>query len=202
MLSEMVPFPVRTREDLFRKYRFASEGPNLHKVPGAKMWTPEKDQKHFKQILSKPRNYAVPNAPSLEYVQWIIAACEQDPDRDGVPQPYYFNGNIRNDNIIPNLPHGCCVEVPCMATRRGWSQTGPILPVYQGDLPSQCAALCNTNVQVHGLVVKACQTGNSEYLIHALMMDPLTSQVLEPGEARLMGEELLEAEKQWLPQFD
>ena len=115
--------------------------------------------------------------------------------------PFYFNGNIRNDGLITNLPNGCCVEVPCMATGRGWGQVSPIIPTFHGDLPPQCAALCMSNIKVHELVVKACQTGNSEYLIYALMYDPLISQVLEPAEARLMGEELLEAEKQWLPQF-
>ena len=201
MTSEMVPWPVRTRADLFEKYRFATEGPNIHKVAGAKLWSPESDEAHFESILAKPRNYAVPDTPSLEYVQWIIAACEQSPDKDGVPTPYYFNGNVRNDGIITNLPEGCCVEVPCFATRKGWSQQGPIITAFQGDLPPQCAALCMTNVQVHGLVVKACETGDTEYLKYALMMDPLISQVLEPSESRLMGEELIEAEKQWLPQF-
>jgi alpha-galactosidase len=201
MSSEMVPWPVRTRTDLFEKYRFAIEGPNLSKYNGAIHWTPEEDQKHFKRILESPRNYAMPKTPSLEYVQWIIGACEDAPDKNGVPIPFYFNGNVRNDGIIKNLPEGCCVEVPCFATRRGWGQTGPIIPAYQGELPPQCAALCMTNIKVHELVVKACQTGDAEYLKYALMFDPHISGVLDPAEIRQMGEELIAAEKQWLPQF-
>jgi alpha-galactosidase len=202
MLSEMVPWPVRTRDDLFEKYRFKTEGTNVHKLAGAKMWTPEQDQKHFEKILESPRNYAARNIPSQEYVQWIIAACEGVPDSMGTPLPYYFNGNVQNHGIITNLPYGCCVEVPCMATRRGWGQKGPILTTYQGDLPPQCAALCNTNVQVHNLVIKAYQTGNPEYVKYAMMLDPHISQVLEPPEARAMTEEFLEAEKKWLPEFN
>ena len=201
MLSEMVPWPIRTRDDLFKKYRLDTEGPNLHKLKGAKEWTPESDQQHFEDILSNKRKYAVPNIPSLEYVQWIIAACEDPPDKDGIPKPYYFNGNIQNNGIIPNLPADCCIEVPCVATRKGWGQTGTVLPVYQGELPAQCAALCNTNVEVHRLVVKAYETGNFDYMVYALMFDPLVSQVLEPAETRMMAEELLNAQKQWLPQF-
>jgi alpha-galactosidase len=201
MLSEMVPWPVRTRSDLFEKYRFKTEGPDLRKYHGALYHSPESDQKHFEHIMASPREFAVPTLPSLEYVQWIIAACEQPPDRDGNPHPFYFNGNVRNDGLITNLPQGCCVEVPCMATRRGWGQTGPIIPTYHGNLPPQCAALCATNVRVHELVVMACETKNPEYLMHALMLDPHISQVLDPSEARQMGEELLAAEKQWLPQF-
>ena len=190
MSSEMVHWPVRNRADLFKKYRFETEGPNIHKVHGAKQWTPQADQRHFEEILKSPKKYAVPQTPSLEYVQWIIAACEQDPDANGVPKPFYFNGNIRNNGIITNLPQGCCVEVPCFATRKGWGQTGSIIPAFQGEIPPQCAALCISNINVHGLVVKACQTGDANYLIHALMMDPLISQVLDITEIRQMGEEL------------
>lgn len=201
MLSEMVPWPVRARADLFEKYRFETEGPNIHKTKGALARAPDADRKHFEAILANPRKHVVPETPSLEYVQWIIAASEQAPDRDGVPRPYYFNGNVRNNGVISNLPRECCVEVPCMAMARGWGQTGPLSVAYQGALPPQCAALCQTNVTVHGLVVKACETGDPEYLRHAMMFDPLVSGVLEPAEARAMADELLEAEKQWLPQF-
>lgn len=201
MSSEMVPWPVRTRADLFEKYRFKTEGPSLHKMHGAKSWTPDHDKKHFEQILSSPKNFMPNEIPSQEYVHWIIAACEGTPDSMGTPQPYYFNGNIQNDGIITNLPRGCCVEVPCIAIRRGWGQQGPIQAMYQGELPPQCAALCNSNIQVHTLVVKACQTGNPEYVKYAMMMDPHISQVLEPTEARAMAEEILTAEKAWLPQF-
>jgi alpha-galactosidase len=201
MLSEMVPWPIRTRSDLFEKYRLKTEGPNIHKVAGAKLWTPESDKKHFEEIIANKRKYAVPNTPSLEYVQWIIAACEDVPDPNGNPIPFYFNGNVQNNGLISNLPDDCCVEIPCMATRKGWGQTSPIIPTYHGEIPIQCAAMCNSNIQVHRMVVKACQTGNPEYLTFALMYDPLISQVLEPSETRLMAEELFEAEKQWLPQF-
>ncbi len=201
MLSEMSPWPVRTRADLFEKYRFETEGPNIHKVAGAKEWTLDTDKNHFEAVLANPKKYAVFQTPDLEYVQWIIAACEEAPDANGNPGPYYFNGNIRNNGAITNLPRECCVEIPCLAMRRGWGQAGPITPTYQGALPRQCAALCQTNVTVHGLVVEACDTGNPEPLRHAFMFDPLVSQVLDPSEARQLADELIEAEKQWLPQF-
>ena len=30
---------------------------------------------------------------------------------------FKFNGNVRNFNFIDNLPYGCCVEVPVLASR-------------------------------------------------------------------------------------
>ena len=32
---------------------------------------------------------------------------------------FEFNGNVRNFGLIDNLPEGCCVEVPVLASRRG-----------------------------------------------------------------------------------
>lgn len=201
-LSEFVPWPVRTRQELFDKYRFASEGPNMKKLAGAKKWNADIDKKHFENILSKPRNYRVPDKPSFEYVSWIINACETPPFDDAYPKTYYFYGNVKNENIITNLPYGCCVEVPCIAVGRGWSQQGPIVSTFQGDLPPQCAALCRTNINVQELVVKACLEGDPEYVGQAMILDPHICQVLEPSEARAMANEMLEDQRKWLPQFN
>ncbi|MBD3352062.1 MAG: hypothetical protein GF364_11300, partial [Candidatus Lokiarchaeota archaeon] len=197
-----VPWPVRTRDDLFKKYRFASEGPNMKKLAGAKSWTRDSDKKHFERILSTPKKYRIPDQPSFEYATWIIDACETEPYDLAYPKTYYFYGNIKNDNIITNLPYGCCVEVPCIALGRGWSQKGPVSSMFQGDLPPQCASLCRTNINVQELVVRACLENNPEYVRHAMMLDPHICQVLDPAEARMMADEMMNAQKQWLPQFN
>jgi len=44
-------------------------------------------------------------------------------------------------------------------------------------------------------------TGDPERIVHACALDPLTSAVLTLRETREMAAEMLEAEKQWLPQF-
>lgn len=201
-LSEYVPFPIRVRQDLFKKYHLAKEGRNNAKLAGARAWTPEKDKKKFEKVMAEDRTTTVPDLPSSEYASWIVNACESDPSAMAYAQPFYFHGNVRNAGLVTNLLHGCCVEVPCMAVRSGWGHGRKIVPTYQGRLPPQCAAMCRTNVSVQALVVEACQTGDPEYVKHAMMMDPLTQQVLEPAEARAMAEEMLEDQKQWLPQFD
>ena len=109
---------------------------------------------------------------------------------------FCLNGNVRNDGYITNLPEGCCVEVPIYVDRMG------LHPTVVGDLPRQLAALNMTNVLVHGLAVEAALTGDTELLVQAVAMDPLTSAVLTLREIREMTGEMLEAERQWLPQFD
>jgi len=125
---------------------------------------------------------------SVEYCSYIIEAVETD-------RTFRLNGNVRNDGFITNLPQGCCVEVPIFVDARG------LHPVRVGDLPIQLAALNQSNVTVQQLAVEAALTGNPEYAMHAIAMDPLTSAVCTLEEIRAMTREMLEAEKEWLPQF-
>ena len=71
-----------------------------------------------------------------------------------------------------------------------------------GALPPQCAALNQSNVTVQQLAVEAALTGNPELAMQAIALDPLTSAVCTLKEARDMTREMLEAEKQWLPEFE
>ncbi|HNY86514.1 MAG TPA: alpha-glucosidase/alpha-galactosidase, partial [Candidatus Hydrogenedentes bacterium] len=96
---------------------------------------------------------------------------------------------------ITNLPMGCCVEVPVFADKMG------LHPTFVGALPSQCAALNLTNVNVQGLSVEAAVSGDPELVVAACALDPLTSACLTLKQVRDMVADMLEAEKQWLPQF-
>lgn len=125
---------------------------------------------------------------SAEYCSHIIEAMET-----GIP--FRFNGNIRNDGYITNLPNGCCVEVPIYVDRLG------LHPTVVGNLPAPCAALNMTNVLVQGLTVEASFTGDPELVMNAVALDPLTASVLTLKEIRAMVAEMLEAEAKHLPQF-
>ena len=125
---------------------------------------------------------------SVEYCSYILEAAETD-------NVFRLNGNVRNDGYITNLPQGCCVEVPVFVDSRG------LHPVRIGDLPLQCAVLNQSNVSVQQLAVEAALTGDPEYAMQAIAMDPLTSAVCTLKEARDMMCEMLEAERQWLPEF-
>jgi alpha-galactosidase len=125
---------------------------------------------------------------SAEYCSHIVEALETG-------AVFRFNGNIRNDGYIANLPGGCCVEVPIYADRTGMH------PTVVGNLPPQCAALNMTNVLVHGLTVDAHATGDPERLMQAVALDPLTAAVCTLKEIRDMVSEMLEAQRAYLPQF-
>lgn len=126
---------------------------------------------------------------SAEYCSYVIEALETD-------KVFRLNGNVRNDSLITNLPDGCCVEVPLYVDRTGMH------PIHVGALPPQLAALNLTNVNVQGLAVEAALTGDPELVMNAVALDPLTSACLTLKEAREMTAEMLEASRQWLPQFE
>lgn len=138
-----------------------------------------------------PLEYESPRieSRSVEYCSYIMEAIVTG-------TPFRFMGNVRNDGYITNLPDGCCVEVPCFADATG------IHPTRVGALPAQCAAACLTNVNVQILAAQAALSGDPEGVMHAVALDPLTASVCTLREIREMCRELLESEKQWLPQFE
>jgi alpha-galactosidase len=125
---------------------------------------------------------------SVEYCSWIMEAI-------ATGRPFRFMGNVYNDGYINNLPTDACVEVPTFADDTG------LRPTRVGKLPPQCAAACMTNVNVQQLTADAALSGDVEHIVHALALDPLTAAVCTLKEIRDMASEMLEAQRQWLPEF-
>ena len=109
---------------------------------------------------------------------------------------FEFNGNVRNFGLIDNLPEGCCVEVPVLASKRGLD------PIHVGPLPGHLAILNNVSARCEELAVEAAITGDRRKVFHAICMDPLTSAVLSLAEIQSMVDEMFEANKDWLPNFN
>jgi alpha-galactosidase len=126
---------------------------------------------------------------SIEYGSYIIEAIETG-------QPFHFQGNVMNEGMISNLPPDSCVEGPVYADDSGLHKA------IVGDLPSPCAALNMSNVNVHRLTVEAALSDDPEGIVHACALDPLSSAVLTLKEIREMASEMLETQRQWLPQFE
>ena len=103
-------------------------------------------------------------------------------------------GNVRNDSLIDNLPHGC-VEVACLVDKRG------IQPCHFGPLPEQCAALNRQHMAVHELMVRSLLEQDREAALHALQLDPLTAAVCSLAEIRSMFDEMWAAEQDFLPDY-
>ena len=136
-----------------------------------------------KNLLARMRTKL---APSLEYGAQIVYGMETD-----CPPAIY--GNVANRELIPNLPAGCCVEVPCLVDHNG------VQPTMVGALPPQCAAVTRTNINVEELAVEAALTGELEHVYDAVMLDPLAGALLTLKQIRAMVDELLDAEAAWLP---
>ncbi len=183
-LSEYVPW--------FRKTKMAldlyCDEPAFGGESGAYLqWCRYVAEKYRQQDMLANEPAMLPKR-SAEYCSYIIEAMETG-------RPFRFNGNIRNEGMIANLPSDCCAEGLMYADRTGLHRT------VMGELPPQCAALNLTNIHVQRLAVLAAKSGDPESVIHACALDPLTAASLTLHEIRDMALEMLEAEKEWLPQF-
>jgi alpha-galactosidase len=123
-----------------------------------------------------------------EYAAYIINA------RMG-GELYHFNGNVPNTNLITNLPQDACVEVPVFVDKSGFH------PEHVGALPPQCVALNHVNVMVEEMAVEAALTGDPTLVFRAIAYDPLTAAVLSLAEIKDMTNEMLQQNRDYLPQF-
>ena len=143
-------------------------------------------EQEFNELIDGVKDLATQR--THEYGSFILEAVETN-------RPARVNGNVPNDGLITNLPEGCCVEVPCLVDSNG------VQGVFVGDLPTQLAAVNRTNINVQELTVEASLTGDKDAVHQAVLMDPLTSAVCSFDQVHAMVDEMLEAQAQWLPQF-
>jgi alpha-galactosidase len=105
---------------------------------------------------------------------------------------YEVAADIPNEGYISNLPDGAIVEVPVVASRLG------VRGVGVGPLPEPIAALCRAQITVATLAVDAAVTGSKELALQALLVDPMVNDI---DQARLLLDEMLEVQRDYLPQF-
>jgi alpha-galactosidase len=125
---------------------------------------------------------------SMEYGGTIIHSMVT-----GRPSVVY--GNVRNHQLIDNLPQGCAVELPCLVDHNG------VQPTRVGALPVQLAAIMRTNVNVQELVVESLFAQRRDHVYHAAMLDPHTAAELDLDQIRAMVDELLIAHRAFLPEY-
>lgn len=142
-----------------------------------------------KEYAGLIENGVKPHERSKEYASRIIEAYMTN-------IPYQIGGNVQNTgHLITNLPEDACVEVPCLVNAQG------IHPCHVGSLPVQCAAMNMTNINVQLLTIEAAHTLKKEHIYQAAMLDPHTGSELDIDTIKKMVDELLEAEKEYLPQY-
>ncbi len=125
---------------------------------------------------------------SKEYASYIMEAIVTN-------KPYKIGGNVLNNGLIDNLPKEACVEVPCLVDGSG------ITPCHMGALPLQLAAMNASNIYPQLLTIEAAATLEKKYIYNAAMMDPLTGTELNIKDIYAMVDEMLEAHKDWLPEY-
>ena len=119
----------RKRPDLIEKYCIHGTG-----------WNPGEYAYILKEYIRREKSWQgeidawlnqenIDIARGHEYAAYIFNATIGDGTL------FEFNGNIRNFGLIDNLPEGCCVEVPVLASKRGLN------PMHVGKLPDQLAVL-------------------------------------------------------------
>lgn len=179
----------RKRPDLIEKYCTNGTGWN----PGLYAYIRDEYQKvantwreNIQEELAKP----VELERGLEYASSIFNATIGDGTL------FEFNGNVRNFGLVDNLPEGCCVEVPVLTSKRGFD------PIHVGPLPAQLAILNNISAQCEELAVEADIESDPTKIYHAIAFDPLTSAVLSLAEIKSMVNEMFDANRDWLPQFE
>jgi alpha-galactosidase len=181
-VSEYLPyFRKKDRPDLFEKFKVRQ----LPNFPAKQKRSQEQDIGLKGQINS---DHQFPVIRTDEYCAQIIHSIET-----GIP--LRINANVKNNNLITNLPTGCCVEVPCLVDKEG------IHPCYVGDLPSQLAALNRTNINVQELAVRGIVEKDKTKIFQAILLDPLTSTILTIDETRQMVDEMFKEDKKYLKDF-
>jgi alpha-galactosidase len=167
--SEYLPY-FRKTPDLIRQYipeRWGFSKERLERVPE------DMDRKRLDELKQELK-------PSLEYGALIVNAMETG-------EPTVIYGNVANRGLIDNLPPDCIVEVACLVDRNG------VQPTRYGELPPQCAAVNQTNINVQRLAVHAANTGSRAAAEQAVALDPLTSTILTLDQIRAMTNELIDA---------
>ncbi len=179
----------RKRPDLIEKYCIHGTGWN----PGHYAYVLQEYQRNENTWKEQARQWFAKETPiSLErgheYAAYIINALQGG-------EPFQFNGNVPNTDLVTNLPQNACVEVPVWVSKKG------LEPVHVGALPAQCAALTNLSSQIEEMAVEAALTGNPRLVYQAIAFDPLTAAVLSLAEIRQMVNQMLAKNQPHLPQF-
>jgi alpha-galactosidase len=108
-------------------------------------------------------------------------------------EPSVIYGNVANTGLIPGLPEGTCVEVPCVIERNG------LRPTQVLDYPPHLAALNRTYANVVELTVRAVLDERPDYIRIAALLDPNASATLTLDEVDALCDELTLAHGDLIP---
>ena len=137
-----------------------------------------------KEALGRREQMPLPR--SNEYAATIVNSMVT-----GEPSVIY--GNVPNTGLIPGLPEGTCVEVPCLVERNG------LRPTQVLEYPPQLAALNRTYANVVELTVRAVLDERPDFVRIAALLDPNASATLTLDEVDALCDELTRAHGELIP---
>jgi alpha-galactosidase len=120
-----------------------------------------------------------------EQVLDIIEAIRKD-SKEG------FSANLPNNEIVPNLPEEAIIECPAAA------DGGTLRAIEQPPLPSGLAGTLSSRFWWVETVVESALEGSFDKLMQALLLDGSVDSV---ETAELLGRELIDVHREYLPTF-
>ena len=179
----------RKRPDLIEKYCTHGTGWN----PGVYAYIVDRYEERAHNWRDDAINWLASDEPidlkrGHEYAAYIMNALEGG-------EPFQFNGNVANKNLVTNLPANACVEVPVWVSRKGLEAVGV------GALPPQCAILTNLSAQIEEMAVEGAISGDPRLIFQAIANDPLSAAVLSLAEIKAMVNEMFAKNAEHLPTF-
>lgn len=179
--AEYMPYFIKDKyPELIEKFNIPLDEYPRRCIEQINNWNKMSDELIQNKDLSHERTH--------EYGSYIMEAMETD-------IPYKIGGNVLNTGLITNLPSKACVEVPCLVDRSG------ITPCFVGELPTQLAALNQTNINVQLLTIEAAITKKKDAIYHAAMLDPHTSSELSIDDIKNLCDDLIAAHGNMLPSY-
>ncbi|MHB0875628.1 MAG: family 4 glycosyl hydrolase [Anaerolineae bacterium] len=193
-VSEFFPYFLRPGVDLFEAYGLLHNHVENRIAVRAK-YTEEIEaflasQASLPPIRStRPVGSAAPKprGESHEKLEWMIVSAMRN-------QGLVYHLNVINNGAITNVRPDICVEVPTMVDSFGFH------PVHFGELPPAIAGWTSVHGAVQDLTVRAAVEGDRTQALQALLLDPMCYH-LEIPRIEAMVDELLEANRDWLPEF-
>ncbi len=171
--AEYNPFFIKSRyPELIEKYNIPLDEYPRRCIDQIEKWNKQKEELFAGGNVTHER--------SKEYASRIIEAIVTD-------KPYKMNGNVINNGVITNLPSNACVEVPCLVDGSG------IHPTYIGELPTQLAAMNQTNINAQLLTIEAAVSKKKSDIYRAALLDPHTAAELSIDDIVAMCDELVAA---------
>ena len=151
--------------------------------------------RHFGYYITESSEHTAEYSP-----YWIKSQYPELIDEFNIPLDEYPRRCVQQikdweqqrEQLVPAL---AVVEIPCLVDRNG------VQGCFVGELPTQCAALNLTNINVQFMIIEAALSGRKEAIYQAAMLDPHTGSELVLDDIKRLCDDLIKAHGDILPKY-